>query len=512
MKRAAANILPEGLEELKELAIHQAQRISDLEQLLRFKSEELRLAMVKKYGAKNEKLSLQQLLLLDQEPGVTEAEVQSEDAQSPPQPPRKKRNPKPGRVELPPHLERIEEEIACPPEQCVCGQCGAQTQLIGFEIAEVLDLKPVEYFVRVIKREKRACPHCPESGVTCAPTPPRILEKGKLSDDFIIDVLIKKYGLHQPLFRQSAFLERDAGVFIAPSTLGYGLMKAGELCAALSRAMKADLFAGGYIQADETPVGVQSPQTRGRNHQAYAFEYSRPHGPVIFDFQMGRGREGPLEFLRGFAGQLQCDAYAGYNAVENEAIERIGCMTHLRRNFHDAHKLAPEDPLPLEILKTIGSLYQIESQARDAGMNARERLALRQEQSVPLMAGLKTRILEIRQEILPAGALGKACDYALNQWERVERYLRHGHVEIDNNWCENAIRPLALGRRNWLHIGSEGAGPKIAGIISILETCRRLEINVREYLKDVLPGLANRKQSELAELTPMAWKTRQTRA
>jgi transposase len=157
-------------------------------------------------------------------------------------------------------------------------------------------------------------------------------------------------------------------------------------------------------------------------------------------------------------------------------------------------------------------LYKVEKEAREAGLDAAQRRALRQEKSAELMKTLQAQILEMRQAVLPASALGKACSYALNQWQRVSRYLEYGQVEIDNNMCENGIRPLAVGRKNWLHIGGEEAGPKIAGILSIVETCRRLKINVRDYMMDVLPGLAERDQSELPQMTPAAWKARQATA
>ena len=220
------------------------------------------------------------------------------------------------------------------------------------------------------------------------------------------------------------------------------------------------------------------------------------------------GRDGPRNFLHGFRGRLQCDGYAGDNEFDDEAIQRIACLAHIRRKFCDAQKVAPEDPRPLSILGPIKDLYRIEKQAREQGLDAEARRQLRQARSAPIMAQLKERILQERQAVLPASAMGKACDYARGQWNRMERYLEHGEVEIDNNHCENGIRPVALGRKNWLHIGSEEAGAKIAPILSRLETCRRLGIKAREYLLDVLPGLSERDQSEVPALTPTQWLKR----
>ena len=238
------------------------------------------------------------------------------------------------------------------------------------------------------------------------------------------------------------------------------------------------------------------------------WEYSAPGGVVVFDFRMGRGRDGPAAFLKGFVGTLQCDGYGAYDEL-GEAIVYAGCMAHARRGFVDAAKVAPLDPLPAEAITRFGELYAVEKEARQTGLGAEERKVLRQEKSAPVMAALKDRLVAIRQQIAPGGALAKACDYALGQWSRLEEFLNDGRIEIDNNWCEGAIRPLALGRKNWLHIGSEAAGPKVAAIASIVETCRRLDINLRKYLNDVLPRLGEWPITRVAELTPAAWKAAQ---
>jgi hypothetical protein len=215
-----------------------------------------------------------------------------------------------------------------------------------------------------------------------------------------------------------------------------------------------------------------------------------------------------LQFLKHFRGKLQSDGYAAY-AKLGEGIIYVGCMSHARRGFVEAAKVAPNDPLPGEVIGQIAKLYAIEEQARLSGLGPQERLVARQRHSAPVMAQLKARLLEIRQQLPPGTKLAQACDYSLGQWSRLEEFLKDGLVEIDNNWCEGAIRPLALGRKNWLHIGSELAGPKVAAIASIVETCRRLDINLRKYLKDVLPKLGDWPAKRVAELTPTAWKAAQ---
>jgi hypothetical protein len=276
------------------------------------------------------------------------------------------------------------------------------------------------------------------------------------------------------------------------------------------RAQAAELLRGAYVQADETTVPVQTGERTGRHHQAYFWEYSQPGGPVVFDFQMGRGREGPAAFLKTFRGILQSDGYKCYDKL-GEAIVHAACLAHIRRNFVEAARLAPQNPLPREIIERIGQLYAVEEKARQAHFGPAERHALRQEQSAPVLAALKLRLVEVRQAIAPGGKLAQACDYAIGQWTRLEVYLNHGLVEADNNWCAGAMRPLALGRKNWLHLGSPEAGPKVAAIASIVETCRRLEINLRAYLTDVLPKLGDWPITRVAEFTPAAWKAAQSK-
>lgn len=483
-----------------------------LQSLLKFKDEQIRLLNLKRWGPKADKLSEAQLALLPQELIVVPPEVEQEagvpeEKKTPVKVPKAKtpRGPHPGRAPLPAHLERREEVIPCHPEECSCPVCGQARPIIGYEIREELDCRPAEFFVRVIKREKRGSPCHPEQGVTVASAPAQIVPKGKLSNAFIVEVLAAKFQQHTPVYRQCAVLFEDHGIDLSRQTLNEAVLAAGQLLVAVVRAQAAELRAGRYLQVDETTLPCQTSDKTGRNHQAYLWEYGRPAGPVVFDFQMGRGRDGPAGFLKGFQGKLQCDGYAAYDDL-GEGISYVGCMAHIRRGFVDAAKLTPLDPLPVEVVQQIGLLYEIERDARTQNLTFDQRLELRQRASQPVMAALKTRLIAIRQQITPASALAKACDYALGQWSRMEVYLTDGEVEIDNNWCEGGMRPVALGRRNWLHLGDKSAGPKLAAIISIVETARRLDINLREYLGDVLPRLGNWPANRVAELTPTAWK------
>lgn len=482
-----------------------------LSALLKFKDEQIRLLNFRLFGPKSEKLSPAQIPLLLQEISLSAGEVDQEASrpEAEKQAPRPKARPArlahPGREPLPAHLERREVILPCGPEDCQCSKCGAERPVIGYETREELVCEPATFYVRVTKREKRGS-HCQEEeGVATAPAPAQIVPKGKLSDEFIIEVLAQKYQQHVPIYRQCAVLADNHGIELSRKTLSDAVLAAGGLLSAVVRAQAAELRGGGYLQVDETPMPCQVPEPTGHNHRAYLWEYGRPGGPVVFDFRMGRGREGPKEFLAGFRGVLQSDGYAAYDDL-GPGIVYAGCWAHARRGFVDALKVAPQDPVPAEVIERIGQLYAVERQAQQAGLSAVDRLALRQSKSAPVLAALKSRLVEIRQGIAPGGKLAQACDYALGQWERLEQFLQDGQVEIDNNWCEGGMRPLALGRKNWLHIGSEQAGPKVAAIASVVETCRRLDINLRRYLGDVLPKLGDWPAHRVGELTPTAWQ------
>jgi transposase len=273
--------------------------------------ERLRLERIHKYGPASEKLNDTQLTLLEEEPGVSNIEVAAESERdslpaSAPIHPRRTRQ-HPGRQALPAHLPRVERVIACSPEQTHCAHCGEPTQVIGYEQSEQLDVEPAQYFVLVTKREKRGF-RCCQRGVVTAPAPTRIIEKILVSDRVVIDTVIAKYCDHLPLYRQSVMLERETGLEIGRATLDGWVMAVGQLLIPITGMMRTELLGGGYIQADETPVDVQMHDRRGKNHQAYLWQYGRPGGGVVFDFQMGRGRAGPKRFLCGFRSNWSSDS------------------------------------------------------------------------------------------------------------------------------------------------------------------------------------------------------------
>ena len=473
--------------------------------------EKLRLQRIAKYGPGSEKLSNLQLELLEFEPGVSNVEVAAESERDalPPTPEKKKRRKHPGRQTLPADLPRVERVIACTPEQCVCGNCSAETKVIGYEVSEVLDVKPAEYFVEVTKREKRACKKCEEQGVAMAPLPVRIIAKSLVSDRIIIDTIVGKYANHNPLYRQSVIFLRDAGIDISRATMCGWVMTVGELLAPVVGAMRRELLARSYIQADETTVDVQMHDRRGKNHQAYLWQYGTPGGETIVDFQMGRGREGPAHFLDKFEGILQTDGYVSYvRGVGGPKMVHAACWSHSRRHFVDAIKLNKLDSASISIVELMDKLFAIDAQARNEKMDHTARHALRQQEAPPLLDKIHAQILALSKSVLPKSAAGEACTYTVKLWKKLTCFLEYPELELSNNLAENSMRGVALGRKNWIHIGSQQAGPRVAAILSVVESCRRLRIPVRDYLKEILPGLANRSIQDVADLSPAAWAAR----
>jgi transposase len=468
----------------------------------------LRLVRIAKYGPGSEKLSDAQLELLELEPGVSNLEVQAESRREPVQRPAKTPRKHPGRQELPAELPRVERVLVCPPEQCECQSCGKPTVVIGYEESEQLDVEPAKYFVQVTKREKRACRQCEEQGVVAAPLPPRIIEKCLASDRVVIETVVNKYCDHLPLYRQSAILERDTGLELSRATLDGWVLKVGELLIPVVGAMRQELLSGGYIQADETPVEVQLQEGQGKNHQAYLWQYGRPGATVVFDFRLGRGRDGPKQFLGQFEGILQTDGYTAYDQIGGPKMVHAGCWAHAQRYFSEAVQLNPQDRIATSILQRIDELFAIDAEARSQELNREARQALRQAKSKPVLDEIRKQVEAARSHALPASALAKACNYTLSLWQKLTRFLEYSELELSNNLAENSMRPVALGRKNWLHIGSPQAGPKIASILSVVESCRRLKLSVRDYLAAVLPGLADLPIQRLPKLTPSAWAQR----
>src|SRR6202162_4122707 len=492
------------------LPVNSPARIAELERQLHWAQlkiqlleEQLRQRRIQQLGPKSETLSnLQLALLTEEEPSTTRDEVEAEARREQlTRSSERERKPHPGRQSLPENLPRVTSMVTC--KERTCASCGEETVVIGYDESEQLDVEPVRYFVRVTKREKRACRRC--STVTAAPLAERIVEKGLASDAVVINTVVAKYCDHLPLYRQAVMLEREAGVEIGRATLDGWVMRVGELLAPIVGAMRRDLLVASYLQADETPVPVQMHDRRGENHQAYLWQYGKPGGETVFDFCLGRGRESPKKFLGQWEGILQTDGYQAYDNIGGPKLVHVGCWAHARRKFVDAVKVNPQDAAAVKMVTRMDALFLVDRHARQQQLSTQQRLALRREHAESWAEEIRQECVALSKVALPKSALGQAAAYTLNMWTKLRRCFDYAEVELSNNLAENSMRPVALGRKNWLHVGSAQSGPKVAAILSVIESCRRLGAPVKDYLGTVLPGLNRRKLTEVSLLTPARW-------
>lgn len=337
-----------------------------------------------------------------------------------------------------------------------------------------------------------------------AALPPQPIEQGMAGPGLLAQVVVNKYEYHQPLYRQEKYFRQQFGVELSRKTMGHWVEQVMQLLAPVYRVIKEDLLSGSYLQADETPIRYLDPDVKGKSQQGYLWTYSRPGGDVLFEWRTSRSREGPEQFLKAFRGKLQTDGYAVYESLarERDGLILVGCWAHTRRGFHEA---LGESKLAAWFVRQIGLLYAVEKKLRQQKAGPALRQAVRAWQSRPVLNRLHQAMERVRRRTLPQGLLGQAIDYALVRWESLTRYVADGAVEIDNNLIENAIRPSALGKKNWLFIGHPTAGERSAILYTLLGSCRRHQINPFDYLKDLFTRLPAAKITQIKTFTPAAW-------
>lgn len=401
---------------------------------------------------------------------------------------------KPVRLELPAHLPRAEEVIE-PTE------VPSDSKAIGQEITEMLEYSPGSLFVRKIVRPKYALAR--NKGVIIADMPSLPIVKGNAAASLLAHIIIAKFVDHLPFYRQGQMFRRQ-GVTIPESTLGGWFNQSCKLIVPVYQALVRRILDQTYLQADESPIAVQDSHKKGATHRGYMWVYHAPEiNAVCFDYQPTRSREGPSGFLENFSGSLQTDGYAAYNQLETpNKITLLACMAHARRKFEQAKD---NDPTRARYaLVKIGLLYDIERHASEENLTRDQRHALRKEQAIPVMIELKEWLSDQLQKVLPQSAIGKAVGYTHNLWPRLEGYLDDGRYQIDNNAIENTIRPLALGRKNYLFTGSHDAAQRIAIIYSLLGTCKLRGVEPYAWLKDVFDKIPDHPVNRVHELLPGA--------
>jgi transposase len=401
-------------------------------------------------------------------------------------------------------LETVTERIE--PREKVCPHCGQEKCEISHEKSERFEYVPARIVRHEIIRPKLACP-CGKSGVSIAPLPPSVVAQGQPGPGLVAHVLLSKFADHLPLYRQQQQFER-LGVNFPKSTLGDWVEKGASWLQPIVREMKAQLLGGDYVQVDETPVRVQDPDVIGKCATGWLWVLGKPGGDVIFEFHPGRSKEFAQDLLGDFKGYLQRDGYGVYGALarENRQLIPVGCWAHARRKFVEALEGQPNETTA--IVNELRKIYMVERHARDESLSPKQRHELRQKISLPVVAALRPMLQGVQEKVLPQSPLGKAARYCLAEWEALSRYLIDGRLEIDNNLTENAIRPSAVGKKNWLFIGHPQAGWRSAVIYSIIVSCRRHDIEPWDYLRDVLQRLPSMKHSELVSVLPANWKPR----
>jgi transposase len=458
-----------------------------------------------KFAAKSEAFNPEQKSLLEETIDADLAALQAKLDGVVPTPPDKGEKNTPKREKLPANLPR--REIHHEPENTTCG-CGQAMKRIGEDVAEKLDYQPGVFTVERHVRGKWVCACCEK--LVQAPVAPHIIDKGLPTTGLLAQVLVAKFLDHLPLYRQERIFER-AGLAIARSTLAQWVGECGAQLQPLVDALRAELLAHDVLHADETPVAMLKPG-HGKTHRAYLWSYCttsfNPVKAVVFDFAESRAGQHARDFLGlpgegGWRGKLVCDDYSGYKQLLMMGVTEAGCLAHARRKFFDLW-IEHKSPVAEEALKYFVQLYEVEREVQDLDPNERRRI--RQSEARPVADALNKWLQLQRQKVPDGSATAKAIDYNLGRWVALTRYLDDGDLPPDNNWVENQIRPIAIGRSNWLFAGSLRAGKRAAAVMSLMHSARLNGHDPYAYLKDVLERLPTQPNSRIQELLPHRWQ------
>lgn len=408
----------------------------------------------------------------------------------------KKEKQHPIRTKIPAHLPRVEEVIE--PQSL-----GDNAKKIGEEITEILEYNPARIFVRKIIRPKYA--KAGNQGIVIAELPCLPIPKGNAGASLLAQVMVSKFIDHLPFYRQIQIFKRQ-DLILSDSTLNGWFNGTARLLVPLYDTLEKQLLKSDYLQADESPIGVQDSHKKGALHTGYQWVYRDPiQGMVLFKYHPSRERKAPEEILNSFSGALQTDGYQAYRNMKTEGeITLLACMAHARRYFEKA--LDNDLQRAGHVLGKMQQLYSIERNAREKGIDFETRKRYRSLYASPILLGLEKWLKKNISIVLPKSAIGKAISYTLNLWPKLIGYIIDGKYEIDNNLIENAIRPLALGRKNYLFAGSHKAAQYAAMMYSFFATCKINDIEPLTWLTDVLERIPEHKANKLSELLPQNWK------
>ena len=406
--------------------------------------------------------------------------------------PSKDKNKQPVRGVLPAHLPRVEEIIE--PDTIKQG-----AKQIGQEVTEILEYNPAKLFVRKIIRPKYALKN--QGGIVIGELPTVPIPKSNAGASLLAHITVSKFVDHLPFYRQRQIFKRQNFV-VSDSTLGGWFTATADLLAPLYQVLQKQVLKSDYIQADESPIGVQDSHKKGSLHTGYQWVYRAPvEGLVLFRYDKSRSRLAAKQVLNHFSGALQTDGYKVYQNLDSQGnITLLGCMAHARRYFE---KALENDKNRAEYALTLfQKLYAIERKARDRSITSKTRKRYRDLCAIPILTQMEQWLKEQINLVLPKSLIGKAIGYTLNLWENLKRYTLDGKFEIDNNLVENTIRPLALGRKNYLFAGSHKAAQRIAMFYSFFATCKINGVEPLQWLTHVLQVIPDYKANKLAELLP----------
>jgi len=513
MQSMDAKTLPNDIDLLKQMVAELLTSLQNKDQRIGKLQHYLEQLLRQRYGRKSERLEdidPELLLPFIQEYIKEQAEQnKDEDIDSKKEPAKEEitytRN-KPKRKKLPEDLPRDKVEYDLEDSEKVCDCCGEQLQRIGAETSEQLDYIPASLRVIEHVRFKYACKHCEQKVVT-ADKARQPIEKGLPAAGLLAHVVISKYVDHLPLYRLEGIFRRH-DIDIKRSTMCGWAGSCADLLEPLYNLMEKEVLESKVINSDDTPVRVQDKnldkKTRTGRLWIYCGDQNHPYN--VYDYTANRSREGPERFLRDYQqGFLQADAYAGYDFIFDDPLRdviELLCWAHARRKFYDARKSAPQ--LGYTAIAWIKLLYDVEKEIK--GLSAEQKKAVRQEKSVPILNDFKEGLDEITfEQALPQSPIRQAINYTINGWEALCRYTQDGDLSIDNNVAERLMRPIAIGRKNWLFFGSDNGGRTAAILFTITQSAKRHSLNVFTYLKDVIARISDHPANQLHELLPDKW-------
>jgi len=492
--------LPNNIEQLKALVVQLNQQLQEKEQKIHSLQHELKQALQFRFGKKSEKLPASQLGLFDE--ALLSAEekaivLQTDEAITVASFTRKKGGRKPLPADLP--RESIIYDLLEAEKICACGHT---LHKMGEDKSEQLEFVPAQVKILQHIRYKYSCRHC-EEGVKIATLPPQPIPKSIATPGLLAHVLISKFNDHVPLYRQEHILQRYQ-IDIARSTLCHWVLSCGELFQPLINLIKNEIIKSYYVCVDETPVQVLKEVNKSNKNKSYIWVYltgNIEHRLILYDYQPTRASRVVNTFLSDFQGYLQTDGYAGYHTLQAKAaVIAVGCWSHVRRKFMDIVKIDKTEGKAFEAINIIKQLYAIEKHARENTLSFDKIKMLRQEKAKPIVEGFKVWLEKTSLSVPPQSPLAKAIQYALNQWNALLPYLNNGELMIDNNHVENAIRPFALGRRNWLFLGNERGAIAAANIYSLIRTAQANQCDPYRYLRYLLKQLPLCKTDEQRQL------------